>query len=44
MCPNVHQKPPVTQRSNMDMVYRGVFDGVPDILETWNMKIDILGP
>ena len=31
---NVHQEPPVTQRSNLEMVDRGVFDGVPDILQT----------
>ena len=35
---NMHQEPSVTQRSNLEMVDRGVFDWVPDILEVWNFK------
>ena len=31
------QEPPFTQRSNLEMVDMGVFDGVTDILKTWNI-------
>ena len=29
----------VLQGSNLEMVDRGVFDGVPDIIESWNLKL-----
>ena len=35
---NVFQEPCFTQRSNQEMVERGVFDGVPDIPETQDLK------
>ena len=34
----LHQEPSVTQRSNQDMVDRGVYDWVPDIPETQELK------
>ena len=34
----MRQEQPVTQRSNLKMVDRGVFDGVPDILPTHGCK------
>ena len=39
-----HQKPPVPQESNQEMVDRDVFDGVPDILETLNLELYISRP
>ena len=37
---NVCQGHPVLQGSNLEMVDRGVFDRVPDVLETWFSKHD----
>ena len=39
---NMYQEPSVTQRTNLEMVDRGVFDWDPDIPETWNLKHGII--
>ena len=38
------QEPPVLQGSNLEMVDRGLLDGLPDILETWNLKCSTSRP